>query len=81
MYIFFRLQVGTVYQFVITISILLSQILGLQSMLGTEDRWPYLFLFLLVPALIQTITLPFCPESPKQMLKVTRNEIKAKQGF
>ncbi|XP_073973707.1 facilitated glucose transporter protein 1-like isoform X2 [Rhodnius prolixus] len=76
-----RGAVGTVYQFVITISILLSQILGLQSMLGTEDRWPYLFLFLLVPALIQTITLPFCPESPKQMLKVTRNEIKAKQAL
>lgn len=38
-----RGAIGTVYQLVITISILLSNIFGLPSFLGTEDGWPWLF--------------------------------------
>ncbi|UYV66329.1 SLC2A4 [Cordylochernes scorpioides] len=38
-----RGAVGTIYQLVITISILISQVLGLPSLLGTRDRWPYMF--------------------------------------
>lgn len=38
-----RGAVGTIYQLVITISILVSQVLALPQILGTEDRWPFLF--------------------------------------
>ena len=38
-----RGAIGTVYQLVIVISILISNILGLPQMLGTEDLWPVMF--------------------------------------
>merc|ERR1719273_2584070 len=37
-----RGALGTVYQLIITLSILLSQVLGMNSVLGTEDGWPWL---------------------------------------
>lgn len=38
-----RGAVGSIYQLVVTISILSSNILGLENLLGTEDKWPILF--------------------------------------
>ncbi|XP_014612182.1 PREDICTED: solute carrier family 2, facilitated glucose transporter member 1-like isoform X2 [Polistes canadensis] len=63
-----RGAVGTVYQLVITISILISQILGLEKLMGTENQWPLLLCLTVVPALFQVITLPLCPETPKYLL-------------
>ncbi|KAK6013666.1 hypothetical protein OSTOST_21015, partial [Ostertagia ostertagi] len=40
-------------------------IFGLPQLLGTHDRWPYIFWFTVVPALLQVITLQMVPESPK----------------
>lgn len=34
--------VGTIYQLVVVIAILFSQILGLDSVLGTDTLWPFL---------------------------------------
>lgn len=68
-----RGAVGTVYQLVITISILIAQVLGLGNILGTEDGWPLLLGITLIPALFQLGTLPFCPETPKYLL-VTQGE-------
>ena len=45
------------YQLVITISILTSQILGMKVVLGTEDGWPWLLGCTLVPAIIQACNL------------------------
>ncbi|KAJ0169297.1 hypothetical protein K1T71_015181 [Dendrolimus kikuchii] len=42
--------------------------LGLESILGTPDGWPWLLSVTAVPAVIQLFTLPFCPESPKYLL-------------
>lgn len=63
-----RGAVGTVYQLIITISILLSQILGLTNVLGNDMGWPFLLGLTIIPGILQVISLPFCPESPKYLL-------------
>uniref|UniRef100_A0AC34QIR5 Major facilitator superfamily (MFS) profile domain-containing protein n=1 Tax=Panagrolaimus sp. JU765 TaxID=591449 RepID=A0AC34QIR5_9BILA len=65
-----RGMLGSVHQLLVTISILVSQILGLPYLLGNEKYWPLIFAFTVVPALFQLATLPFCPESPKYNLIV-----------
>uniref|UniRef100_A0A8C7UXZ7 Solute carrier family 2, facilitated glucose transporter member 5 n=1 Tax=Oncorhynchus mykiss TaxID=8022 RepID=A0A8C7UXZ7_ONCMY len=45
-----------------------GQLLGISELLGTEDRWPWLLGFSGATALLQLITLPFLPESPKYLL-------------
>lgn len=52
-----RGAVGTVYQLVITISILVAQILGLNSLLGSADHWPTLLAVTIVPAIFQVGTV------------------------
>lgn len=63
-----RGAVGTVYQLIITISILLAQILGMTNVLGNDVGWPFLFGLTVIPGVLQLATLPFCPESPKYLL-------------
>lgn len=63
-----RGALGTVSQLGVTVGLLFSQILGLNSLLGSKELWPYLFGFAFVPAILQLITLPFCPESPRYLL-------------
>lgn len=75
-----RGAVGTVYQLVITISILVSQILGLEHVLGTAEQWPLLLCLTIVPALFQMCTLPFCPESPKYLLLSRGKDMDAQRG-
>lgn len=75
-----RGAVGTVYQLVVTISILISQILGLGGLLGTETMWPWLLACTIIPAIFQVCTLPICPESPKFTLLNRGKEIEAQRG-
>jgi len=63
-----RGALGTVSQLGVTVGLLFSQVLGLKSILGTKDYWPFLFGFAFVPAVLQLIMLPFCPESPRYLL-------------
>ena len=63
-----RGAVGTFYQLIMTMSILLSQIIGMEGVLGNEYGWSILFALTIVPGLFQLVTLPFCPESPKFLL-------------
>ena len=51
----------------ITISILLSQLLGMKNVLGTSENWPVLFSLIVVPAILQMVTMPFCKESPRYL--------------
>ncbi|XP_015917703.1 solute carrier family 2, facilitated glucose transporter member 1 [Parasteatoda tepidariorum] len=73
--------VGTVYQLVITISILVSQVLGLPQILGTEDHWPFLLAMTLVPSIFMLVTLPFCPESPKYILITQGRDVSAQKAL
>ncbi|KOX67160.1 Solute carrier family 2, facilitated glucose transporter member 1 [Melipona quadrifasciata] len=76
-----RGAVGTVYQLVITMSILVSQILGLEQILGTEDQWPLLLCLTIVPAIFQVVTLPLCPESPKYLLLSKGKDMDAQRAL
>ncbi|NXS06315.1 GTR11 protein, partial [Neodrepanis coruscans] len=42
--------------------------LGLREVLGVEDLWPILMAASALPALIQLLTLPFFPDSPRYLL-------------
>ncbi|XP_061381926.1 solute carrier family 2, facilitated glucose transporter member 1-like [Danaus plexippus] len=75
-----RGSIGTVYQLVITMSILLSQVLGLNSVLGT-DSWPWLLAVPLIPAVLQCCMLRMCPESPKYLLLNKGAELRAQRAL
>lgn len=70
---------GTLNQLGIVIGILVAQIFGLNVILGTEDLWPVLLGFTILPALLQSAALPFCPESPRFLLINKKEEENAKK--
>ncbi|KAH1024874.1 hypothetical protein HUJ05_004301 [Dendroctonus ponderosae] len=76
-----RGAVGTVYQLVITISILIAQVVSLRSILGTESHWPILLGLTIIPAIFQMVTLPFCPESPKYLLLSRGRDLEAQKAL
>lgn len=76
-----RGAIGTIYQLVITISILISNILGLPSLFGTESQWPVLFGVTIVPAILMVLSLPFCPESPKHTLLIQGKDVDAQKSL
>ncbi|XP_076856262.1 solute carrier family 2, facilitated glucose transporter member 11 [Brachyhypopomus gauderio] len=48
--------------------ILLGQVIGLTEVLGGEAFWPYLLASNAIPGLLQLLTLPWFPESPRYLL-------------
>jgi len=76
-----RGALGTVYQLIITLSILISQILGMNNVLGTENGWPWLLTITAIPAILQVASLPFCPESPKYLLLDKDDEMAAQSAL
>ncbi|XP_061116550.1 solute carrier family 2, facilitated glucose transporter member 11 isoform X2 [Conger conger] len=48
--------------------VVLGQVVGLREILGSESCWPYLLASNAVPGLIQLLTLPWFPESPRYLL-------------
>ncbi|XP_033181653.1 solute carrier family 2, facilitated glucose transporter member 11-like [Mastacembelus armatus] len=48
--------------------IFLGQVVGLTELLGTEPMWPYLLGSNALPGLIQVLSLPWLPESPRYLL-------------
>uniref|UniRef100_A0A3Q2EHX5 Solute carrier family 2 member 3a n=1 Tax=Cyprinodon variegatus TaxID=28743 RepID=A0A3Q2EHX5_CYPVA len=59
---------GTLHQLGVVVGILIAQIFGLESLLGSDRLWPLLLALTVVPALLQCLFLPFCPESPRFLL-------------
>lgn len=76
-----RGALGTIYQLVITISILLSNIFGLPSLLGDANSWPILFVIPIIPAAFMLIALPHLCESPKHLILNQGKELQAQQAL
>lgn len=70
---------GTLNQLGIVIGILVAQVFGLKVILGTEELWPVLLGFTILPAILQSAALPFCPESPRFLLINKKEEENAKK--
>ncbi|XP_063050883.1 solute carrier family 2, facilitated glucose transporter member 11-like isoform X2 [Engraulis encrasicolus] len=52
----------------LTLGIFVAQVVGLQELLGREEWWALLLATTAIPAILQLITLPWCPESPRYLL-------------
>ncbi|XP_008317999.1 solute carrier family 2, facilitated glucose transporter member 11 [Cynoglossus semilaevis] len=48
--------------------VMLGQVVGLREILGSEPCWQYLLASNAIPGLIQLLTLPWFPESPRYLL-------------
>ncbi|KAM9716284.1 solute carrier family 2, facilitated glucose transporter member 11-like isoform 1-T1 [Menidia menidia] len=48
--------------------IFLGQVVGITELLGSEPLWPYLLASNALPSIIQLLTLPWFPESPRYLL-------------
>ncbi|XP_039285954.1 glucose transporter type 1 isoform X22 [Nilaparvata lugens] len=72
---------GTVNQLAVTIGLLISQILGIEQILGTDDGWPLLLGLAICPAILQLILLPVCPESPRYLLITKQWEEEARKAL
>ncbi|XP_073420168.1 solute carrier family 2, facilitated glucose transporter member 4 isoform X1 [Dendrobates tinctorius] len=76
-----RGALGTLHQLSLVIGILVAQVLGLDLFLGTSSRWPALFWVTLIPAALQSVLLPFCPESPRFLYIVCEQEGQARTSL
>ncbi|KAK7147595.1 hypothetical protein R3I94_010192 [Phoxinus phoxinus] len=70
---------GTLHQLGVVIGILVAQILGLESLLGSQSLWPLLLALTTLPAVVQCVMLIFCPESPRYLLISLNQEDEARQ--
>uniref|UniRef100_A0A3Q3GDS7 Solute carrier family 2 member 1 n=1 Tax=Labrus bergylta TaxID=56723 RepID=A0A3Q3GDS7_9LABR len=68
-----RGALGTLHQLGIVVGILIAQVFGMEAIMGNDDLWSLLLGFIFVPAVIQCILLPMCPESPRFLL-INKNE-------
>ncbi|XP_039602912.1 solute carrier family 2, facilitated glucose transporter member 4-like [Polypterus senegalus] len=74
-----RGALGTLHQLAIVIGILIAQVFGLDSILGTEELWPLLLGMTVLPTVLQMTFLPFCPESPRYLYIIRGEEHHAKK--
>uniref|UniRef100_A0A8C6MHE6 Solute carrier family 2 member 9 n=1 Tax=Moschus moschiferus TaxID=68415 RepID=A0A8C6MHE6_MOSMO len=58
-----------------------GQLLGLPELLGKESTWPYLFAVIVIPALVQLVSLPFLPKSPRYLLFEKHDQEGAEKAF
>ncbi|XP_040008590.1 solute carrier family 2, facilitated glucose transporter member 1-like isoform X2 [Xiphias gladius] len=74
-----RGALGTLHQLGVVIGILMAQIFGIESIMGNASLWPLLLGFTLLPAVLQCVLLPLCPESPRYLLINCNEESKARR--
>lgn len=72
---------GTLHQLGVVVGILIAQVFGLESLLGSDTLWPLLLALTVAPAILQCILLPFCPESPRFLLINLKQEEQARKAL
>ncbi|XP_014893770.1 solute carrier family 2, facilitated glucose transporter member 2 [Poecilia latipinna] len=77
----YRGALGTLHQLAIVIGILLSQVIGLDFVLGNDEMWHVLLGLSGAPAILQTILLPLCPESPRYLYILLGKEQEARKSL
>uniref|UniRef100_A0A915DKS8 Major facilitator superfamily (MFS) profile domain-containing protein n=1 Tax=Ditylenchus dipsaci TaxID=166011 RepID=A0A915DKS8_9BILA len=77
----YRGTVGTLHQLAIVFSIGAALVMGLPYIFGNELLWPMLFVTALVPAVLQLLSLTFCPESPKFTIVMKGNDNQAEKDL
>ncbi|XP_061896920.1 solute carrier family 2, facilitated glucose transporter member 2 [Entelurus aequoreus] len=77
----YRGALGTLHQLAIVIGILISQVIGLDFVLGNDDMWPLLLGLSGAPAVLQSLLLPLCPESPRYLYIVLGKKEEAQESL
>ncbi|XP_041828052.1 solute carrier family 2, facilitated glucose transporter member 2 [Melanotaenia boesemani] len=77
----YRGALGTLHQLAIVIGILISQVIGLDFILGNDDMWPLLLGLSGAPAILQSLLLPLCPESPRYLYILLGKEEEARKSL
>lgn len=77
----YRGALGTLHQLAIVIGILLSQVIGLDFVLGNDAFWPILLGLSGAPAILQSLLLPLCPESPRYLYILLGKEQEARKSL
>ncbi|XP_006145437.1 solute carrier family 2, facilitated glucose transporter member 7 [Tupaia chinensis] len=76
-----RGTLGTMTEVFVIFGVFLAQIFSLQAILGNPTGWPVLLALTGVPALLQLLSLPFFPESPRYTLIQKGDEVTARQAL
>ncbi|XP_051941532.1 solute carrier family 2, facilitated glucose transporter member 2 [Hippocampus zosterae] len=77
----YRGALGTLHQLAIVIGILTSQVIGLDFILGNDAMWPLLLALSGAPAVLQSLLLPLCPESPRYLYILLGKEREAEESL
>ncbi|XP_069566715.1 solute carrier family 2, facilitated glucose transporter member 2 [Brachyistius frenatus] len=77
----YRGALGTLHQLAVVIGILISQVLGLDFVLGNDEMWPLLLGLSGAPAVLQSFLMPLCPESPRYLYIVLGKEEEARKSL
>nr|XP_012804014.2 solute carrier family 2, facilitated glucose transporter member 5 [Jaculus jaculus] len=76
-----RGMLGTMTEIFVITGISLAQIFSLQAILGNSTGWPVLLALTGVPAVLQLLSLPFFPESPRYTLIQKGDEETARRAL
>ncbi|XP_062049833.1 solute carrier family 2, facilitated glucose transporter member 7 [Lepus europaeus] len=76
-----RGALGTMTEVFVIIGVFLAQVFSLQAILGNATGWPVLLAVTGIPALLQLLSLPFFPESPRYTLIQKGDEEAARRAL
>lgn len=72
---------GVFNQLAITFGVMISEILGLGFVLGTDSLWKYAVGMTIAPMVFQICTLIWCPESPRYLMIFHNDEESAEKAL
>ncbi|KAI0983743.1 hypothetical protein GJ496_010357 [Pomphorhynchus laevis] len=72
---------GTIHQLFITVGILISQIIGLPIILGTDNAWQWTFVIGCIPSIIAIPIIRYLPDSPSDVIGKHNDELKAVESL